>query len=148
MSEPKTFGIPPANQGPLQVLQFHEGPWSFEVGVAADEISRYHGPNEGQATRHKALSFALKSFLSEIVTSAPPGPERSTAISRAREAKMWASAAIALEPGVESAFIAPRITTGATSLEAEVKAPTGPQEAMERSLPRDLLSEDEFDCPF
>ena len=32
-----------------------------------------------------------------VVETCPPGSERSTAISRIREGKMWASAAVALE---------------------------------------------------
>lgn len=64
---------------------------------AALEIATYYAPGGDQAARHSNLSHALADFLQMIVASCPPGPERSTAISRAREAKMWASAAIAME---------------------------------------------------
>lgn len=105
--EPKTAGIAPAKQGALAVLQFarptlesgHEELTAIES--AADEVAHYHAPSGDQAARqaarHKNLSASLSRFLKDIVHYCPPGPERSTAISRAREAKMWASAAVALE---------------------------------------------------
>lgn len=99
--EPKTAGIPPATRGALQVLQFatpdNADMDPERVAWAAHEVATYHAPVGDQAERHKMLSAALAEFLSVMVAMAPPGPERSTAISRAREAKMWASAAIALE---------------------------------------------------
>ena len=64
---------------------------------ASQEVAYYHRPTGDQGERHGRLSHALANLLQEIVNVCPPGPERSTAISRAREAKMWASAAIALE---------------------------------------------------
>lgn len=99
MSEEKTLGIKPAERGALQVLQFasYDTTNPVSVAVAAKEIANYHAPVGNQAARHQGLSDALSDFLLVLVTFAPPGPERSTAISRAREAKMWASAAIALE---------------------------------------------------
>lgn len=100
MSEEKTLGIKPAERGALQVLQFancEAGINPLSVATAAKEIANYHAPVGSQAARHQGLSDALSDFLLTLVTFAPPGPERSTAISRAREAKMWASAAIALE---------------------------------------------------
>lgn len=100
MSTTKTLGIEPAHRGALNTLQFfrHAGEGiPAEVHEAAEEISTYHPPSESQAIRHKALSLALEEFLVALVDNCPSGPERSTAISRAREAKMWASAAVALE---------------------------------------------------
>ncbi len=98
-TNPKTAGIAPANKGALSVLQFatHENTAPEEVGAAALEVASYHAPVGDQAERHKILSVALAEFLSTLVGMCPPGPERSTAISRAREAKFWASAAVALE---------------------------------------------------
>lgn len=100
-----TRGIAPAHDGALGVLQHtlhgldieEEGP-ATEVQDAANEVARYHAPVGDQAARHEALAATLAAFLVDIVRYAPPGPERSTAISRAREAKFWASAAVALEP--------------------------------------------------
>jgi hypothetical protein len=98
VSKPKTLGIQPAQAGALQVLQFnplHAN--SSALQQAALEIASYHAPRGDQAERHSNLAAALADFLATIAVNAPPGPERSTAISRAREAKMWASAAVALE---------------------------------------------------
>lgn len=87
---------------PLDTLQTAAaGVWFPEVDEAAEELSRYHVPTEDQAERHQNLAASLETFLLVLVMNAPAGPERSTAISRAREAKFWASAAIALEPQAE-----------------------------------------------
>jgi hypothetical protein len=67
------------------------------VGKAAHSVATYHKPVGTQATRHQVLQEALVDFLAVLVQMAPSGPERSTAIARAREAKFWASAAVALE---------------------------------------------------
>lgn len=96
---PATLGIPPSTKGPLQLLQFnplHMG--GTELEAAADEIVAFHAVDEDQRLRLRYLEQAAARFLQVLSTYAPPGPERSTAISRAREAKMWGSAAIALEP--------------------------------------------------
>lgn len=98
MNEPKTAGIAPAQRGALSVLQFEPfGGAGSHLAEAAREVATYHAPTGTQAARHQALSSALADFLLAIVDNTEPGPERSTAISRAREAKMWASAAVALE---------------------------------------------------
>lgn len=105
--KPKTAGIASAQKGALTVLQF-EPPYteievsdaidaSERVRTAAREVATYHAPTKSQANRHKNLSDALTYFLEALVANCPPGPERSTAISRAREAKMWASSGVALE---------------------------------------------------
>lgn len=101
-NEPKTLGILPAKTGALAVLQFsptaESQDFNYEgVREASLEVATYHAPKGSQAARHGTLTTALAAFLEDIIKSAPPGPERSTAISRAREAKMWASAAVALE---------------------------------------------------
>lgn len=91
-----TRGIQSAQNGPLAVLQ-HETGRGEHVFEAAMELARYHPPKGDQQSRHEAVAVALASFLETIVANCPPGPERSTAVSRAREAKFWASAAIAQE---------------------------------------------------
>ncbi len=102
----KTAGIAPAKSGALNMLQFARAHEVYseiithtpeQIQAAAAEVSSYHAPKGDQADRHASLSIALADFLVELVKCCPPGPERSTAISRAREAKMWASAAVALE---------------------------------------------------
>ena len=102
--KPKTPGIAPAQKGALSVLQFEPRyPENLltetveRVQAAAREVANYHAPTPDQADRHKNLSDALTYFLEALVANCPSGPERSTAISRAREAKMWASAGVALE---------------------------------------------------
>lgn len=96
-----TLGIPRAQSGALQVLQSArpEGVASISnaVAAAADEISAYHQLDAAQRICVKHLQDALSAFLQTIVLCCPPGPERSTAISRAREAKMWGAVGIALE---------------------------------------------------
>lgn len=103
---PKTAGIAPAQKGALSVLQFTPNPnlaapWpdsvSDAVSKAATEVATYHAPTGNQAERHSRLSQATAAFLMTVVECCPAGPERSTAISRIREGKMWASAAVALE---------------------------------------------------
>ena len=106
---PKTAGIPPAQKGvlsALSLLQFTPNStpralWDDAVGKsiekAAQEVASYHAPTEEQAARHRLLANAAADLLFRVVQLCPPGPERSTAISRIREGKMWASAAVALE---------------------------------------------------
>jgi hypothetical protein len=101
MNEPKTAGIPPASEDPLKALQFANRPLNpndlEKVRAGAWEVSNYHVPSEDQKARLLAMSRALESFLLVLVENCPSGPERSTAISRAREAKFWGAAAISLE---------------------------------------------------
>jgi hypothetical protein len=65
------------------------------VRTAAVGVAYYQDPTQDEAYAHQSLSRALTEFLVAIAREAPPSPERSTAIARAREAKFWASAAIA-----------------------------------------------------
>lgn len=105
-----TKGIPMAPKGSaLRTLQeapmrmHHEAPGAETEAKlealydAGREVTSYHSPTGDQAARHGELSKAFAAVIVQIVESCPPGPERSTAISRAREAKFWSSAAIALE---------------------------------------------------
>lgn len=104
---PATKGIPRAENKPGQraLLMLQSSPNRLDdhdlherVAEAAWEVSTYHAPVGDQVSRHLNLSAAVANFLVSIVENVPAGPERSTAISRAREAKMWASAGVALEP--------------------------------------------------
>lgn len=96
-----TGGMNAFRQPPLDVLNYTpcvaQLPPQPDIRAAAAEVARYHPPTKGQAERHQMLASSAAEFLERIVLLAPPGPERTTAIERAREAKMWASAAIALE---------------------------------------------------
>lgn len=94
-----TLGIPRAQTGALPVLQ-SASLATEDIGnvvLAAREVSGYHVVGSDQAERLKALELNLATFLTAIVCNCPPGSERVSAISRAREAKFWGAAAIALE---------------------------------------------------
>jgi len=97
-----TAGIPPAKDGALAFLQFakwNPGPmFRAQLALAAHEIASYHKPTEDQTQRHLLLTLALEQYLVYLIQACPPGPERSTAISWARASKMFAAAAISLEP--------------------------------------------------
>lgn len=83
---------------PLHRLLFSD-PESAEPPLldSAREVVTYHKPDDAQLARHLKLAEAASVFLAAIVANTRIGPERSTAIARAREAKMWASASIAME---------------------------------------------------
>lgn len=95
-------GVNPSwNRGSLNVLQFADvrklPDTAQTVEIAAAEVSSYHAVTLEQSVRLKSLELGLANFLVTLVACCPPGAERSSAISRAREAKMWAASAIALE---------------------------------------------------
>jgi hypothetical protein len=96
---PKTAGIVPAQRGPLSVLQFSDGSDHDAVVDAAGEVAfdNIQPMTTDQDHRLNRLARATQDFLTALVSLVRPGPERSTAISRAREAKMWGAVAIALE---------------------------------------------------
>lgn len=94
------------NQRALAVLQNAARPrvgQDDEVGYrrtlydATMEVANYHAPVGDQADCHQRLAFALSNFMLAIIENCPPGADRSNAIRCAREAKHWASAAVALE---------------------------------------------------
>lgn len=64
----------------------------------AGELVRYHAPTEDQVMRHEQLAQAAESLIQAILAYAPDCADRTAAIRKVREAKMTASAAIALEP--------------------------------------------------
>jgi hypothetical protein len=62
-------------------------------------VVRYHAPaTEDQVYAHERLAMAAEDFVRAILVHAPDCADRTTAIRCAREAKMWASAAVALAP--------------------------------------------------
>lgn len=63
-----------------------------------NDVCWYHKPTQEQAGRHQSLSEALDRFLYFILDNCPPCADRDEAIKLARSSKMFASAAIALEP--------------------------------------------------
>lgn len=66
------------------------------VNNAIEEVCNYHSPTSMQAARHLELEKVTDTFISSLILHCPPSLERSTAIAKAREAKMWASASIAV----------------------------------------------------
>lgn len=98
--QPLTRGIAPAPRNtPLGILQQNEvGADSAALEKACVDVVATTSVNGEQAARLGRLSKAFAEALHVLVTVAPPGPERSTAISWLRAAKMFGSAAIAGEP--------------------------------------------------
>lgn len=104
--EAETKGIPPAQTGALAVLQFTpnygvhqegiEGDIEGKVLEAAIEINKYHDAPEAQP-RFDDIREHCVGLMVALVRNCPPGPYRSTAISRLQEVRMWANGAIALE---------------------------------------------------
>jgi hypothetical protein len=94
----ETPGIAPAQEGALKIVQQNPvNAGSSELMEACATLNTYQRPTEDQARRHGLIGEAAAQFLYAVVTLSPKGPERSTAISRIREARAWANAAIALE---------------------------------------------------
>lgn len=62
------------------------------------DVVRYHAPTEVQKQKHEILAAAAEAFMQAILSYSPDCADRSTALRKVREAKMWASAAVALEP--------------------------------------------------
>ena len=58
----------------------------------------YHAPSPSGVERHKQLSEAAASILKTIEEVVPDGREKSLAITKIEEAKMWASAGVARNP--------------------------------------------------
>lgn len=58
----------------------------------------YHKPSESGVERHKRLSDAAAALLRTIEEIVPDGREKSLAITKIEEAKMWASAGVARNP--------------------------------------------------
>lgn len=62
----------------------------------AGEVVRYHKPTEEQIGQHENLAVAAEHLIRVILTCAPECADRTAAIRQVREAKMTASAAVAL----------------------------------------------------
>lgn len=63
-----------------------------------DSVFTYHPPTEDQIPRYETLRATGRVMAQVIAELVPPGPERSTALARVREAVMWANAGIACQP--------------------------------------------------
>lgn len=60
-----------------------------------DSWFQYHPPVGNQAARHEEVKRSAGQFARHIIALAPPGPDRTAALRKVREAMMTASAAIA-----------------------------------------------------
>jgi hypothetical protein len=65
-----------------------------EVSAAIDDAFEYHKWTKEQIEAGKAIRTALADAVKAIVAGAPPGPDRSAAIRKCREARMDANSAI------------------------------------------------------
>lgn len=61
------------------------------------ESVRYRKPTEDEIERHENLACCAETFIESIVKNCPPCADTTAAIRKVREAKMTASAAIALK---------------------------------------------------
>lgn len=77
---------------------------------AAEDVASYHPPQNDQAGRYAILTEGLKQWLYVLVACAPPGPERSTAISWARTSKAWGAMAVAMEPRATTSSAEPEVS--------------------------------------
>lgn len=64
------------------------------------DVVRYHAPTAEQIRQHELLAAGAEYFLRAILLNAPDSADRSTALRKVREAKMYASAAVAIDPAV------------------------------------------------
>ena len=67
-----------------------------DVVDAAEDVSFYHAPSPIQQRHHQIVARTFAEAIVMLMNNAPPCPERSTAIAKIREARMWANAAIAM----------------------------------------------------
>jgi hypothetical protein len=65
-----------------------------EVAKAVDDSFEYHQWSAEQVTAGVGIRVALAAAVKAIIAGAPPGPDRSTAIRKCREARMDANSAI------------------------------------------------------
>lgn len=66
------------------------------------DVVRYHKPSPAQIEAHERLAAAAEAFIRAILADAPDCADRAAAIRHVREAKMTASAAVALVLVLES----------------------------------------------
>lgn len=60
------------------------------------DVVRYHPPTKEQIDQHEQLAVAAEQFIACILKNSPACADQSAAIRHVREAKMTASAAVAL----------------------------------------------------
>lgn len=70
-------------------------------GLTDEEIAdrvTYHAPSPEGIARHAALSKVIENAIREVDELLLPGREKSLAITKLEESKMWASAGVARNP--------------------------------------------------
>jgi hypothetical protein len=65
-----------------------------EVETMVDDMFTYHPWNEENIARGSVVRVALSDAVKAIINNVPPGPDRSTAIRKIREARMDCNSAI------------------------------------------------------
>jgi hypothetical protein len=65
-----------------------------EVAVAIDDAFEYHTWDEGMISAGKQVRGVLSGAVKMIISCVPPGPDRTTAIRKIREARMDCNSAI------------------------------------------------------
>jgi hypothetical protein len=63
----------------------------------AHEASVYHRPTEDAIPRHEIVNQACQEMLKIVLQCCPPSRDRTIALNKVREARMWANSAIATE---------------------------------------------------
>lgn len=61
-----------------------------------DNVFQYHAPKGDQTERYETLRGTAKSFALQIEKMCPDSREKSLAMTKLREAVMWANASIAI----------------------------------------------------
>ena len=62
------------------------------------EITRYHPPDtQDRIAAHEAINANIEDIMSIILRVVPECAQRTTALNKCLEARMWANSAIALE---------------------------------------------------
>ena len=75
---------------------YREGGLTVEAQEWIEHASNFHSHPE-RAEVFKALAMACEDNLQAILENCPPCPDRTHALNKVREARMWANSAIALE---------------------------------------------------
>lgn len=71
---------------------------TFEDSKTEETIEKgfhYHAPKGDQAERYEEINDAARNLAEVINRNCPPSREKSSAITKLQESKMWANAAIA-----------------------------------------------------
>lgn len=88
-------GTPARNPGAAATRDFTRATEvTPEVEAAVHDAFEYHPCNDEQVARGVRVRLALELAVLQIIRDVPPGPDRTTAIRKIREARMDANSAI------------------------------------------------------